>query len=103
MCVNWLSLLANESDLKMIDDKEKCGRVNQLKASFVKIERYFFRNPGALFIIVFDVLIVSCAFLLIQENPLVDDVAVFAYCFLVVGVVLQAVAFLRIKDQGCEC
>jgi len=65
--------------------------------SFVKIERYFIRNPGALFIIVFDVLILTCAFLLIQGNPLVDNVAVFAYCFLVVGVVLQAVAFLKDK------
>jgi hypothetical protein len=65
--------------------------------SFVKIERYFIRNPGALFIIVFDMLILTCAFLLIQGNPLVDNVAVFAYCFLVVGVVLQAVAFLKDK------
>ena len=72
--------------------------MNQLRASFVKIKRYFIRNPGALFIIVFDVLILTCAFLLIQENPLVDGVAVFAYCFLVVGVVLQAVAFLQ--DKG---
>jgi len=71
--------------------------VGQLKASFVKIERYFIRSPGALFIIVFDVLILACAFLLIQGNPLVDNVAVFAYCFLVVGVVLQAVAFLKDK------
>lgn len=71
--------------------------MSQLRTSFVKIERYFIRNPGALFIIVFDVLILACAFLLIQGNPLVDNVAVFAYCFLVVGVVLQAVAFLKDK------
>jgi hypothetical protein len=70
--------------------------------SFVKIERYFIRNPGALFIIVFDVLILTCAFLLIQGNPLVDNVAVFAYCFLVVGVVLQAVAFLKDKRSRSE-
>ena len=71
--------------------------MNQLRTSFVKIERYFIRNPGALFIIVFDVLILTCASLLIQGNSLVDNVAVFAYCFLVVGVVLQAVAFLKDK------
>jgi len=71
--------------------------VSQLKASFVKIERYFIRSPGALFIIVFDVFILVCAFLLIQGISLVDTVAVFAYCFLVVGVVLQAVAFLKDK------
>lgn len=57
--------------------------------SFVKIERYFITNPGALFIIVFDVLILACAFLLIL-----------CICFLVVGVVLQAVAFLKDKNQG---
>lgn len=73
--------------------------MNQLKASVVKIERYFIRNPGALFIIVFDVLILTCAFLLIQGNPLVDNVAVLAYCFLVVGVVLQAVVFLKDKKS----
>lgn len=73
--------------------------MNKLKASVVKIERYFIRNPGALFIIVFDVLILTCAFLLIRGNPLVDNVAVFAYCFLVIGVVLQAVVFLKDKKS----
>jgi len=76
--------------------------VSQLRTSFVKIERYFIRNPGALFIIVFDALILTCAFLLIQGNPLVDNVAVFAYCFLVVGVVLQVVAFLKDKRLRSE-
>jgi hypothetical protein len=74
--------------------------VRQLKASFVKIERYLIKKPGAFFIIVFDVLILACAFLLIQGNPLVNDVAVFAYCFLIVGVVLQALAFLKNKKLG---
>jgi len=73
--------------------------VNQLRASFIRIRRYFVRNPGALFIIGFDGFILTCAFLLIRGNPLVDDVAVFAYCFLVVGVVLQAVVFLKDKKS----
>ena len=71
--------------------------VSQLKTNLLKIERYFTKSPGALFIILFDVLIVTCAFLLVQGNPLVDNVAVFAYCFLVIGVVLQALAFLKDK------
>ena len=71
--------------------------VSQLKSNLLKIERYFTKSPGALFIILFDVLIVTCAFLLVQGNPLVDNVAVFAYCFLVIGVVLQALAFLKDK------
>lgn len=69
--------------------------MRQLKVSFVKIERYFIKKPGAFFIIVFDMLLIACAFLLIQGNPLVNDVAVFAYCLLIVGVVLQALAFLK--------
>jgi len=71
--------------------------VSQLKSNLLKIERYFIKTPGALFIILFDVLIVTCAFMLVQGNPLVDNVAVFAYCFLVIGVVLQALAFLKDK------
>jgi len=71
--------------------------VSHLKTNLLKIERYFTKSPGALFIILFDVLIVTCAFLLVQGNPLVDNVAVFAYCFLVIGVVLQALAFLKDK------
>ena len=71
--------------------------VSHLKTNLLKIERYFIKAPGALFIVLFDVLIVTCAFLLVQGNPLVDNVAVFAYCFLVIGVVLQALAFLKDK------
>jgi len=71
--------------------------VSQLKSNLLKIERYFIKTPGALFIILFDVLIVTCAFMLVQGNPLVDNVAVFAYCFLVIGVVLQALTFLKDK------
>lgn len=71
--------------------------MRQLKASFVKIERYFIKKPGAFFIIVFDVLLLACAFLFIQGNPLVNDVGIVAYCFLIVGIVLQALAFLKDK------
>ncbi len=76
--------------------------IRQLKASFVKIERYFIKHPGAFFIIAFDVLLLACAFLVIQGNPSVNNVAVFAYCFLIVGVVLQALAFLKDKKVRCE-
>jgi len=65
-----------------------------------KITKYFFKNPGALFIIIFQTLILTCAFLLVQGNPLVNDVAVLAYCLLVVGVVLQAMGFVREKAEG---
>jgi len=55
------------------------------------------RNLSAPFIVIFDALIIVCALLLIQENPLVNNVTVVAYCFLVFGLVLQAVSFVRAR------
>lgn len=78
--------------------KVEFEKENQLKKSFVKVKGYFIRNPGAFFIITFDLLIFACAFLLVVESPLVDEVAIFAYCFLVIGVILQAISFL--KNRG---
>jgi hypothetical protein len=69
----------------------------RFNASFAKAKRYFARNLGALFIIVFQALVLTCAFLLIRGNPAVDDVAVLAYCSLIVGVILQAVSSVREK------
>jgi uncharacterized membrane protein (DUF485 family) len=66
----------------------------------VKIKGYIVRNLGAPFIIAFQALILACAFLVIQGNPVVDVVAVFAFGFLVVGVVLQAVGSIRQKALG---
>jgi hypothetical protein len=79
-------------------DKLWFEKENQLKKSFVKVKGYLIRNPGAFFIITFDLLIFVCAFLLVGESPLVDEVAIFAYCFLVIGVILQAISFL--KNRG---
>lgn len=62
-----------------------------------KVKRYFGRNPGAPFVIVFQALVLTCAFLLIRGSPIVDNVAVVGYGFLIVGVVLQAVGFIREK------
>lgn len=74
-----------------------------MKDSFLKFKRYFVKEPGALFIIVFEALILSCAFLLIQGNEaLADEDAVLAYCFLAAGIVLQAVSLVRGKLSGSE-
>lgn len=70
--------------------------------SLFRIKTYLFKSPGTLFIIGFDVLILTCAFLLVQGNPLVNDMVVYAYCLLVVGVALQAIAFLKDNNQRCE-
>jgi hypothetical protein len=71
------------------------NEVNQLKKFLVKVKGYLIKNPGAFFIIIFDLLIFACAFLVVEENPLVNNVAISAYCFLVIGIVLQAIAFLK--------
>lgn len=69
--------------------------VNQLERFIVKVKGYLIKNPGAFFIIIFDLLIFACAFLVVEENALVNNVAISAYCFLVIGVILQAIVFLK--------
>jgi len=60
-------------------------------------------NPGASFIIVFQALILLCAFFLTQESSsLASDSAIFAYFFLIIGVVLQAIGFIRNKKSDSE-
>ena len=68
-----------------------------------KIKTFLAVNPGAVFIVLFAALVLTCAYLLIQgnsDNPNIDSVAVLAYCFLAVGIVLQAVGFIRAKALG---
>jgi hypothetical protein len=69
----------------------------QLNAGFVRAKKYFGRNLGAAFIIAFQLLVLTCVFLLIRGNPAVNDVAVLAYCSLVIGIILQAISFVREK------
>ena len=57
---------------------------------------YFRENWGAPFIIGFQVLLLACAGLLVQgSSGLANDVAVYAYYLLVIGVILQLVSFLK--------
>jgi len=57
---------------------------------------YFRENLGAPFIISFMALLIICAGLLIQGNSsLANDVAVYAYYLLVIGVVLQLASYLK--------
>jgi hypothetical protein len=75
----------------------------QANPKLLEIKRYFVRNPGAFFILVFQTLIFMCASFLIQGSiSLADDAAILACGFLVVGVVLQAVGFIRSKESGSE-
>ena len=66
------------------------GRTLRLSLNYLR------ENWGAPFVVGFQVLLLSCAGLLIQGNSgLADEVAVYAYYLLVVGVVLQLVSYLR--------
>jgi len=66
-----------------------------------KIKRYFKDNPGAIFVMGFQLLLLACAGLLIQDNlVMANELAVYAYFLLVIGVVLQLVVYLRHKNEG---
>jgi len=57
-----------------------------------RAKKYLRENPGALFIIGFQILLLVCAGLLIEGNSvLADELAVAAYFSLVIGVVLQLI------------
>jgi len=68
-----------------------------------KVHRYFRENLGAPFVIGFQVLLLTAAGLLAVRNAaLANDVAVYAYYLLVVGVVLQLVSYLRSRGKESE-
>ena len=82
--------------MKVIDKRQK-GHMR-----LTKMKAFLAANPGAVFIVLFAALVFTCAYLLIlgtPDNP-IDSVAVLAYSFLAVGIVLQAVGFIRAKALG---
>jgi len=71
----------------------------EVTINITKIVKYLRQNLGVLFIIVFQILLLSCAFLLIRGySDLANGVAIYAYYFLVIGVVLQLVSFLHQRN-----
>jgi len=68
-----------------------------------KIKKYFKDNPGAPLVIGFQLLLVLCAVLLIQgSSAIANKVAIYAYFLLVVGVVLQFIAYVRHRNNAEE-
>lgn len=68
-----------------------------------KIKEYFKDNPGAPFVIGFQLLLVVCAGLLIQGSlAMANEAATYAYLLLVVGVVLQFIAYVRHRNEAEE-
>jgi hypothetical protein len=61
-----------------------------------QIKRYFRSNPGTLFIIAFQALLVSAAALLVSGNSsMADEIAIYAFYALVIGIVIQIVIAVR--------
>ena len=74
-----------------------------IKQYLPRIKNYFRRNPGALFIVGFQVLLLVCAGLLFSGySSWAEGVAVVAYFSLVIGVVLQLISFLRHGEGELE-
>ena len=68
-----------------------------------RIVRYFRQNPGAIFVILFQLLLLSCVTLLIWGySTLANKLAIYAYYSLVVGVAIQSVSFLRHREGAVE-
>lgn len=72
------------------------------KALIVKVKNFVVRNLGAPFILIFDALILTVAFMAVHGDAFVNDLAVLAYYFLVVGVILQAVSYVRYRSRGSD-
>jgi len=61
-----------------------------------KVKRYVRENLGGPFVIGFQaLLLVAAGFLVVGNSGLANDVAVYAYYLLVIGVVLQLFSFLK--------
>jgi hypothetical protein len=59
---------------------------------------YLKKNPGSGFIILFMILLMSCAFLLIGKNEkAAESMANWAYLFLVIGVIIKFIEMRKSK------
>lgn len=80
---------------------ENCGMILSMFKNFakkvpVRIKNYTRENWGAPFIVSFMLLLFGAAFTLSLElSALANEVAIYAYYALVVGIVLQIVCFLK--------
>ena len=65
------------------------------------LKKYFRENLGAPFILSFQVLFLLCVVLLARGySELANDVSIYAYFFLVSGVILQFISFIRERKLG---
>lgn len=72
----------------------------RVKLQIYKLKGYCKENLGAPFILGFQILLVICAYLLVLEASMVaNEVAIYAYYLLIVGVILQLFSFIRSKKE----
>lgn len=61
-----------------------------------RIREYFRENPGAIFLLAFQALLMTAAITLIDGNQsLANEIAMCGYYLLLVGVILHFIIFLR--------
>ena len=72
----------------------------RIRAGWLRYFRDHKENLGAPFVVGFQVLLLVCAGLLVQgDSGLANEVAVYAYCLLVAGVVLQLISFVLCGEK----
>ena len=70
------------------------------KSRLQKLRHYFRRNPGSLFIVAFQILIVSAGALLASGNPIVaNEVANYAFYSVVIGVAIYIIQLFRERKR----
>jgi hypothetical protein len=64
------------------------------------LQSYFRRNPGTLFIVAFQVLLISAALLFVFGNsPAANLITIYAFSALVIGVLIQMSLVIRESKQ----
>jgi len=67
------------------------------------MKRFFRENPGAVFVLGFEVVLVACAVLLVAGlASLAESLAVVGYLLLVAGVVVQLAFFVNLRGERVE-
>ena len=77
-------------------------RHNFLKNSS-RVRRYLTKKPYVFLVIVFQVLILMSGTFLVQGNPeLANNLAIWGFCFLIVGVLLRAISLAKHEEDGTD-
>jgi len=71
-----------------------------IKFEFHKLKKYLKENFGAPFLIGFQILLIACAYLLVQgASAIANEVAIYAYYLLIAGAILQLISFVKDKKE----